>query len=122
MYQFARMRTFDLTAFSADPDPNVTAPNDAQILKIGKAARGHGLYFKAFEDNTPPLVEITAATFTFTTWWKDAGSGLWLKLVSEANAPSSLSFKAGIVGNLWVQVTAVNDAGGTADYAELWMG
>jgi len=118
---FSLKRTIDITAFVADDDPNATPPPAGEIINVAAPAQGQGLYLAAWDDDGKALV-IPAASFDFVGWWLDQGSGLWVRMSQETDAPAFQSFKIGLADQMWIQILAIDDASGTSEYAELWAG
>jgi hypothetical protein len=103
-FRHSRVKALPLVA---DADPNVTPPAAADIFVLNAEATpnldtlGHLV--------TPEFNAEEAATASFTTWVRNAGTGKWHKLSSEVAAPHRAVFRAvgTMSGDIFVQVTAV---------------
>ncbi len=120
---FRKHRTVAISPFVADTDPNVSQPVKANIFEtadrasMGDFTQGHYAYF-VFK---AAGVEITTPDCSFTTWIQNENDGSWSSLTPETLVPHRRIYGVDIYGDAFVQVTAVNDGGGTADTLEIWM-
>lgn len=116
---FDLVREITISGFSADPEPNVTPPADSAVYdvpgKVGDQAQSGqvaGVALKGvYVDNAGAFK--TGGTFDFTLWYKDEGpGGFWTKRAPAAGAAANLEQGYGIVGKVFVQVTALSAASG----------
>lgn len=122
-YQLAR--TVTVAGFSADPDPRTTAPTGAVIASLRDVvggqtsipARGHSGYIRALNSSG---VEVLTTSLTFTTWLRDAATGLWVLLYTKTALVDGNEFKDSAVGDLFFQVTAIPTPA-TAATIQIWV-
>ncbi len=119
------VRTITISGFSADPNPNVTAPAASKLFDAQSAAEGDQTADERKEgfrmclravDNSN--VEQPLVTADFRVWQKDDGASedlardAYIGLAAEAAAPSSGSFTCTLKGGkIFVQVTAIGTVG-----------
>lgn len=118
------VRTITVSGFSADANPNVTAPAAGTTFKIDALSPGDQLederiegvrFCCRFVDNSN--VEIPGATANFTVWEKDDGAtadlgrAAFVALRPDTLAPSSGSYTCTMKGEIFVQVTAIGTPG-----------
>jgi hypothetical protein len=121
--KFTKVREIAVSGFAADDSPNDTAPDAADVFDADAEARafsaeavGHWMFIRFVEDDDS---EEAAATASFTTWRAD-GNGKFAALESEADAPSSGLYRSKSAGQLFVQVTAIDNVG-AATKLQVWM-
>jgi hypothetical protein len=131
------VRTITVSGFTADANPNVTAPAANKLFSVDALSPGDQMVDEGVEGFRFCIrfvdgsnVEIPAASADFRVWQKDDGAsdtvgngGLgrdaYIGLAAEAAAPSSGSYTCTWKGKLFVQVTALNTVG-TATKAQIW--
>lgn len=136
------VRTITVSGFSADANPNVTAPADSKVFTVDALAPGDQLIdediegfrmcLRFIDDATVPgtNAEVPTATADFRLWEKDeaasgsvASGGLgrdaYIGLAAEAAAPSSGSYTCTMKGKIFIQVTALNSVG-AATKCQIW--
>lgn len=129
---FTLVREIDTSiSFSADANPNVTAPSAGALFSIPERIGGQftdavSLYIRA--SNASTKAEVPAATVDFVLWAKDEGASVqkpgpsgiarWTSLKAEAAAPSSGLYTCPMDGKLFVQLTGASLAGSTK--LEVW--
>lgn len=131
------VRTITVSGFSADANPNVTAPAADQLFTVDALAPGDQLINEGIEgfrmclrfiDNSN--VEIPGASADFRLWEKDdaasasvpnggLGRDAYIGLAAEATAPSSGSYTCTMKGKIFVQVTALNSVGASTK-CQIW--
>lgn len=127
------VRTITISGFSAEPNPNVTAPAAESLFDAQSAVEGDQTADERKEgfrmclravDNTN--VEQPLVTADFRLWQKDDGAtealgrAAFIGLAAESAAPSSGSYTCTLKGGkIHVQVTAINTVG-SATKLQLW--
>jgi hypothetical protein len=133
-----KVREVAVSGFSADPNPNVTAPAAANLFSVDNAPTDQEMDERVegvrwcirFVDNSN--VEVPTASADFQLWEKDDGAsdtvgngGLgrdaYISLAKETAAPSSQSYACTWKGKLFVQLIQLNTTG-SATKAQVWMG
>jgi hypothetical protein len=134
------VRTITISGFSADANPNVTAPPAAQVIDLEALAAAAGdqtiderveglrMCMRAIDNSNVEQPNVTA---DFRLWQRDAGAsdsaangGLareaYIALRAEAAAPSSGSYACALKsGKAFVQVTAIGTVG-SATKLQIW--
>jgi len=128
--RMTKVREIAVSGFSADPNPNTTAPaagttfvvdNSPGDQEMDERVEGHRLCIR-FVDNSN--VEVPGATADFQTWAKDDGAtaalgrSAWVSLRKESAAPSSQAYASPLKAELFVQVTAISAS--TATKVQIW--
>lgn len=101
-------RTITISGFSADADPNVSAPLASRIFRpeiwsaSGDHTKGHMLV-GAFNNNAE------TGTVSFTTWLRDETDGSWYKFDADTLAHREIKVQPDCgPAAVFVQVTAFN--------------
>lgn len=132
--RMTRIRDIAVSGFTADANPNLTAPAAGSTYVMAglspgdqlqrEDTEGHRICIRFIDDSLSTAVEIPGATADFRTWIKDDGAsaarnavppGLgraaFIGLKAEASAPSSQSYAATTKGEIFVQITAIGSVG-----------
>lgn len=134
-FEFKLARRVSVAPFVADANPNLVTPAAGAVFSLPARAqglandldvKGHSLYIRFLTAING--VEVPLATADFTTWVRDSGATAqtgntvqrWTSIKPELLALSSALYVTSMIGDLFVQLTAVGTVG-TATIAEIWI-